>query len=118
MAFDLDGHMRAVGVDGHDVHRADCGRVFTAHELGALPYALDLFGEIPLQVVFHAIFAQSRIGSQIVRLVAVDVLRVTSSTSFVFVDCTRMIFSGVGVAGSSSASCGVMSLIVHGTASS
>ena len=54
VAFDLDGDVLAVGVEGHDVDGADCGGVFAADELGAGADAVDLFGEITLEVVFDA----------------------------------------------------------------
>ena len=42
VAFDLDGDVLTVGVEGHDVDGADGGGVFAADELGAGADAVDL----------------------------------------------------------------------------
>ena len=61
-------------VHGHDIHRADGGRVFAAHQFGALPDALDLLGQIALQMILHTILDQTGVLAQVIGFVAVDVL--------------------------------------------
>ena len=67
--------MRAFGVGGHDVDRADGGRIFTTHELRSLADTFDLFGQIALQMILDAILGKSRVFAQIVGFVGIDVLQ-------------------------------------------
>lgn len=75
VAFDLDGDVLAVGVEGHDVDGADCGGVFAADELGAGADAVDLFGEITLEVVFDAVLDEAGIDAEVIGGVGVDVVQ-------------------------------------------
>lgn len=75
VAFDLDGDVLAVGVEGHDVDGADCGGVFAADELGAGADAVDLFGEITLEVVFDAVLDEAWIDAEVIGGVGVDVVQ-------------------------------------------
>ena len=67
--------MLATGVDGHDVDRSNGRRVFAAHERRSLADAFDLFSQVFLQMVFDAIFDQSRIFAQIVRFIGINMLQ-------------------------------------------
>ena len=67
MPLDLDGDMIAVRIHRHDIHRADSRRVFAPHQLRALADALDLLGQVALQMVLDAVLDQARVDAQLVR---------------------------------------------------
>ena len=66
--------MAALPVAEHEVHGSDRRREFAADEADPLPYALDLFGEQPLQMRLDAVLDQPGLCAQVHAVIAEDVV--------------------------------------------